>query len=86
MAWIETNTDTVVNLDAVEYLSIEWLDGYMTLWANTESGHPIWTEESSGGKEQAERFRKLMKQIAKAARENAYISQDDVKRTMNSEV
>lgn len=86
MAWIETNTNAVVNLDVVEYLNIEWLDGYMTLWANTESEHPIWTEESSGGKEQAERFRKLMEQIAKAARENAYISQDDVKRMMNSEV
>lgn len=83
MAWIETGTDTVVNLDAVEYLSIEWNDGEMSLWANTDSvGHPIYTEESTGGKEQSELFHRLMVQIAQIARGNAYISQDDIGRMM----
>lgn len=82
MAWIEAATQRIVNLDNVEYLSIEWDNGDMTLWANAESGHPIYTEESTGGKEQAELFHRLMVQIAQIARGNAYISQADIGRIM----
>lgn len=75
MAWIEAATRQIVNLDRVEYLSVDWTDGELTLWANGESGHPIYTEDSTGGKDQGEKFHKLMKQIAQIARGNAYISQ-----------
>lgn len=83
MAWIEDATQSIVNLDRVESLGVEWGEGNMILWANAESGHPIYTEESTGGKEQGERFHRLAVKIAQIARGNAYISQNDIRKMVD---
>lgn len=82
MAWIETETGVIVNLDNVEYLSAGEESGFVEMYAHgIVRTHLICSTEipKNGYTAVRNRYDIVVRQLAQIARGNAYISQDDIR-------
>lgn len=86
MAWIETEHSSIVNLDAMEYLSVGEESGFVELYAHGSiRTHVVCSTliPEDGYTAVRNRYDRLAVQIAQIARGNAYISQEDIRKMLD---